>query len=205
MPYLDLTQTLHAAMPVYPGDSSVTLEQTAFLEREGYRDFLLKTGMHVGTHIDAPAHMLKDGKKLAEFEVDRFIGRGVLVDARNKPQIGPDLLQGKKIEKGDVVILLTGWSANFYAPNYYHDYPEIAVDFAQQLCDRGVTMVGIDSPSADREPFPVHKLFFKHEILIIENLINAEKLLDVGHFEVMAFPPKFESDAAPVRVVAKII
>ena len=65
-------------------------------------------------------------------------------------------------------------------------------------------LVGMDTPSPDAPPFPVHKIFLGSEILIIENLTNLESLVDLKNFTVAALPAKFHADAAPVRVVAMV-
>ena len=61
MKYIDLTHTFNQNMPVYPGDTPPEFSQTDFFDQQGYNCFQIKTGMHVGTHMDAPLHMLKDG------------------------------------------------------------------------------------------------------------------------------------------------
>ena len=62
-------------------------------------------------------------------------------------------------------------------------------------------IVGIDSFSPDNEPFEVHKMFFKNEILIVENLVNLEKL-NGKRFKCYIFPLKIQdADGAPCRVV----
>ena len=75
MHYVDLTRTYTSDMPVYPGDPKSELTQTAFLHESGYNDFTIRSGMHIGTHIDAPLHMIEDGKRISEYPIDRFIGR----------------------------------------------------------------------------------------------------------------------------------
>ncbi len=63
MKYIDLTHTFKAKMPVFPGDAETKLEQVSFFDKDGYNSFRVDTGMHVGTHMDAPFHMLENGKK----------------------------------------------------------------------------------------------------------------------------------------------
>lgn len=63
MKIIDLTHSFTDKMPVYPGDPEPSLNKVADLNKEGYNDHLLKTVMHIGTHMDAPLHMIKNGKK----------------------------------------------------------------------------------------------------------------------------------------------
>ena len=203
MKYIDLTHTFKQKMPVYPGDPEPVIKQIAFFDKNGYNDFQITTGMHVGTHMDAPLHMIQNGKKLSEYSADHFFGKGHLIDARGK-SINASLLEGKQIVKGDIVLIMTGFSGKFGTPEYYESYPEISDAFASKMVEFGVSIVGIDTPSPDHPPFAIHKLLLKNDILIIENLTNLENLLEHAQFTVVALPVKFYSEAAPVRVVAQI-
>lgn len=217
--YIDLTQTFMVEMPVYPGDPKPKLKQIATIEKDGFTDHEITTGMHVGTHMDAPWHMIASGKKISEIDPEKFFGSGKLIDARGLEKIGPELLigieagpprvdsskaSGTRVEAGDIVLVFTGFGSKFKEPEYYEKYPELTEDFANKLVELKIKVIGIDTPSPDRPPFVVHKILLGNEILIIENLTNLEKLLN-QKFEVIALPAKFETDAAPTRVIAKII
>lgn len=204
MEYIDLTHTFKPGMPVYPGDSSPELIETAD-DYEGGKiiHYQLKTSMHVGTHMDAPLHMLQNGKKLSEYPADHFFGKGHLIDARGK-SIDASLLEAKQISKGDIVLIMTGFSSKFGSPEYYESYPEINEAFASKMLEFGVSIVGMDTPSPDRAPFAIHKLLLGKDVLIIENLTNLESLLGHEQFTITALPAKFDAEAAPVRVVAQI-
>ncbi len=202
MPLLDLTYTFTAQMPVYPGDPAAELTQTSFIATAGYNDFQIKTGMHVGTHMDAPLHMIQNGKRLSAYAPERFFGRGHLLDARAKA-ITPDLLKGISISHGDFVFIYTGFAEKFGSSEYFNDYPEITPAFAQAMVSLGVGIVGMDTPSPDRTPFEIHKILLGNDILIIENLANLNKLLGHKTFTVTALPAKFDTEAAPVRVIAE--
>lgn len=204
MKYIDLTHTFKHGMPVYPGDSNPELIKTAD-DYEGGKiiHYQLKTSMHVGTHMDAPLHMLQNGKRLNEYPVDHFFGKGHLIDARGK-SIGINLLEGKQISKGDIVLIVTGFSSKFGTSEYYESHPEISDAFASKMVELGVSIVGMDTPSPDRLPFAIHKVLLGSDVLIIENLTNLESLLEHVQFTVVALPAKFDAEAAPVRVVAQI-
>ena len=202
MPLLDLTHTLTSSTPPFPGDPAPELTQTSFIASAGYNEFQIKTGMHIGTHMDAPLHMIPDGKRLSEYPPERFFGRGHLVDARAKA-ITPDLLQGTSISRGDFVFIYTGFAEKFGSSEYFNDYPEITPAFAEALVKLKVGIVGMDTPSPDRAPFEIHKILLGNDILIIENLANLDKLLGHKNFTVTALPAKFDTEAAPVRVIAE--
>lgn len=205
MQYLDLTHLFKDNMPVYPGDHETNLLQTSSIDKDGCTNFQVQTGMHVGTHMDGPLHMIANGKSLADFPVEHFFGRGHLIDTRNKSEISADLLENKKINPGDIILILTGFSSKFNEPEYYKNYPEITEEFAQKLVELKIKIVGMDTPSPDRPPFSIHKILLSKDILIIENLTDLEVLLEHENFNIIALPTKFASDSAPVRVVAEIL
>ena len=73
-----------------------------------------------------------------------------------------------------------------------------------ELIDKKIKIVGLDPFTPDNEPFPVHKMLFKNEILIVENLINLDKLVN-KRFQCFIFPLKIQNaDGAHCRVVAII-
>lgn len=202
--YFDLTHTLRDGMPVFTGDPATLLTAVTNITRDGFSNYRLDTGMHTGTHIDAPFHMLPDGARICDIAPERFFGRGRLIDARGCSVVGPELLNGAEIAPGDIVLLRTGHSTRFGDPRYFLDYPEVSEGFARALVDAGVAMLGLDTPSPDRAPYLVHKLLLGNGIPIIENLAGLDALAHAGAFEVIALPAKFDTDAAPARVIARI-
>jgi len=166
--------------------------------------FEVTTGMHVGTHLDAPLHMIPGGRSLPEIPPEKFFGRGVLIDAREKSQITVDLLTGTELQPGDAVLLHTGFSRHFREARYYQDFPTIAEDFAAALVAARIHLLGLDTPSPDRAPYPIHRQLLSAEIVIAENLTRLDRLLGIANFEVIALPVKFKAEAAPARVVARV-
>lgn len=205
MKYLDLTHTFKPVMPVYPGDPAPELHKTAFIEKDGLVHYELKTGMHAGTHMDAPLHMIAGGKYLSDYGAEKFFGRGVLIDARGQTSIHANLLSTAGLQAGDIVLVMTGMDKKFRDQEYYNNYPEVTKEFAQALIDSGTSIFGLDTPSPDTSPYNVHKILLAKEILIIENLTNLESLINHQNFEIIALPVKLETEAAPCRVVAKLL
>jgi len=205
MKYIDLTHTFTDNMPVFPGDPKATLEQVAFIEKDTYNDHKLTSIMHVGTHMDAPLHMVANGKYIDDITLDNCFGNGVLLDVRGKNLIDATVLKEKEITKDSIVLLYTGFGEKYRTSDYFNEYPEITEDFAQKMVDLGIKIIGMDTLGPDHDaPWIAHTTFLKHEILILENLANLDQLLTVNEFEIIALPAKFHADAAPVRVVARI-
>ena len=205
--WIDLTRTLSHGMAAFPGDDPPEVVQKTDLTREGYTTFRVTTGMHVGTHIDAPLHMIEGGKFLSDLPVEQFMGKGRFVDARGEARITSELLRGVDLNQGDIVFVYTGFEGHFNNPkHYFGNYPEMTEDLAVALVQAGTRILGMDTASPDREPpFVVHKTLLAREILIIENLVNLEALAGAKEFEVIALPVKFQCAGGPVRVIARIL
>jgi kynurenine formamidase len=201
MKYIDLSRTVTPELSVWPGDP-FRLER---IEKNGFVvDNILTSSMHVGTHVDAPVHMIAGGKSLAQYGPEKFIGKGVLIDARGRKVIDTDLLNYINIERDDIVFILTDSDQKFGTAEYFESYPTFTTGFANELVKLGVKMVGMDSPSPDVEPFDVHKILLGADILIIEMMTNLDKLLGVSSFDVIALPPKFDTAGSFIRVIVRI-
>lgn len=201
MNYIDLTMPLTPSTPVYPGDPQVEVTVAGELDKDGYLDHLLKLGTHNGTHIDAPAHMIANGKLLSAFSLDHFVGTGKVVDVREGFSL--DALEAADIQQGDIVLLYTGKSEHFDAPDYYTDYPSVTDEAAEFVVTKGAKMVGVDTGSVDHEPFLVHKKLLGNDVLIIENLVNLGQLVGKS-FTVFALPLNLTVEGSPARVIAQV-
>jgi kynurenine formamidase len=203
---IDLTRSLDKATASFPGDRPLDYETEGTYLKQQFITNVVRSSMHVGTHIDAPLHMIENGKSVADFPVDKFFGRGVLIDAKklidnNEIQVPKDV----KLKKGDIVLVMTGMDSEFGKKNYFYNYPALSKSFAQWLIDNQVSIVGVDSCSPDYYPFPVHKSLLNKEILIIENLTNLKKLINKKNFEVVSLPIKISIEGSWVRIVARVI
>ena len=202
---VDLTRILTPGLPVYPGDDTVKLYQIRNIPNDGYNNYCVEFGMHVGTHLDGPLHMFDGSPYISEIFIDRFLGNGVLIDVRGKSEINFEERFEQKISPGDIVLFLTGHGQIYRREEYFKNYPVLTESLADFLVKIKVNMVGLDTPSPDRFPFSIHKRFLKANILIIENLVNLEALLGTEKFEVYVFPLKIQADSAPVRVIAHVM
>lgn len=202
MKVVDLTVPLNEQTPVYPGDPTTVIKPAGIFSKDGFNDHLVSVGTHVGTHIDAPLHMLADGKSLDQIPVGQFVGRGVYVKVEDK-KFDLDKIKNVGIEEGDIVLFHTGLIDIYNKEEYYSDYPEIPEEVAKYLVDKKVKMVGMDMSGPDHPPFKIHKILLGGGVLIIENLTNLSELANKD-FTVYALPIKLQVDGAPARVIAQV-
>lgn len=205
MKLIDLSHTLSADTPLYPGDSPTALSLYRRLETDDYNAFLLQTGLHTGTHIDMPMHLLADQRTAAAFSAECFAGHGVLLDVRGEERICMKDEYQKKVSPGDIVLLYTGMDTRYMEQEvYFHAYPSVEEEFSSFLCSRGIKMLGMDMPSPDYSPFPVHRALLSRDIFLLEDLTNLQSLMGIENFEVLALPLKIEAEASFVRAVARV-
>ena len=82
MKVVDLTQPLYSGMPVYPGDPEVKIEKVQTIDKEGWDLQALCLSSHLGTHVNVPAHMVKDGKTLDDYPLERFWGKATIFNGK---------------------------------------------------------------------------------------------------------------------------
>lgn len=201
---VDLTMPLNSDTPVYPGDPAVILERTAGFEDAGYLNTRLSLGSHNGTHIDAEGHMVPGGRMLDAYPIERFRGRGVILDVRGG-QEGVPQLDNADIDSDCIVLLRTGLSDVRHDPAYYTTVPGLPEDLVRLLIARRVKMVGVDAGSIDAEPFAVHKALLSAGVLVVENLVGLSAVAYRADesFTVWALPLNVGAEASPARVVAE--
>ena len=198
---IDLTMPIDGRTPNWPGDPEISLRQHSTVEKDGIAKKLLTLHSHVATHIDAPSHMVAGGRSLSDFPVDAFVGDAIAIDVRGQKVIQADL---GEVRENDIVFFFTAHSDTACQPGYFKDSPAISQDTALELIRRSVKMVGLDAPSPDTDPFPVHKLLMSRNILIVENLVNLAALAG-KRFRCVALPLKIDGgDGAPCRVIGII-
>lgn len=209
MSIVDLSHTLSPDMPVYPGTEQPQFTTSSSLENDGFFEKKITMSSHTGTHVDAPAHMIKDAKTLDQLGIDHFHGPALLLNVENEAIIDVAFLEAyeKKIENVNFVLFHTGWSKYWGIDTYFSDYKTLTVEAAQWLAQFQLKGIGLDTISADvadSREYPVHRAFLGKDIVIIENLTNLSSLPH-SHFIFSCFPIKFgHADGSPVRAVAYV-
>lgn len=202
--FIDLSHDIKDKMTVHPYDSCVKLYQDRFLESDKYNNFRLEIGMHAGTHIDTPMHLTERITPINRISLEKFMGRGCILDVRDESVITYKEEYLSKVNEGDIVLLYTNHSNKYGTEEYYSNYPIVSKELVDFFIKKNIKILGIDSPSPDKYPFEIHKLLFDHDILIMENMTNLSELLTIKNFEIIALPLKINAEAALVRAVARV-
>jgi arylformamidase len=165
---------------------------------------------HVGTHIEAPYHYIKNGADVASLSLQRLAGPCVLVDFSDK-KVGEGITReelaarGSDIQTNDIVFIRT-LSGNYRTPQS-HDRPYLEPQAVAWLVERGIGCLGVDCSGIERRGLPAqpnHEMLFSNGIPLIEHLAHLDQI-SVSRFFVIAVPVRVRGvEAWPVAVVALI-
>ena len=209
MKVIDLTLTVSEKIPTFPGSPKPHFIEWETIPKNGYNLELLFLSTHTGTHIDAPFHFVKNGKKIHEIKPERLVNEAILIRigknsnrSISKTDIQNFEQKNGKIENGSTVIFHTGWQKNLNKEFYFTKNPGLSVSAAKYLVSKKINMVGIDSPSIDLgtdSKFSVHHVLAKNNILIVENLANLNKIKS-NNFHLITSPLKLKNaTGSPIR------
>jgi len=204
---IDISPLIDASIGVWPGD--VPFARTVSADMHAGANLTLsdiRTTLHVGAHADAPSHYVANGEDIAARRLELYIGKCVVlhVDVNRNERVRPADLAGKAIT-APRVLFRTG---TFPDPRHWNDdFASLSPELIDSLHDRGVVLVGIDTPSVD----PLEsKALEAHNALATYDMANLEGLVldDVaeGEYELIAAPLRIRgADASPVRAILRTI
>lgn len=187
----DLTRVLDSNSQVFPGDPVFTTQNIHNVAMgDNYSLQHLHFCNHSGTHIDFPAHILKNSKSSLDYSISELTGPGLIIECPKQlnGKVNQELINQHSIMAHDIV---------FFKNTTYLD-----TSTAQLLVKKKVKIVGIDSISIDDMDsinLPVHHQLLKNNILIVESLDLSH--VPVGRGEILIAPLKINSDGAPARVL----
>ena len=113
---IDLSVKINENTPVYPEDPSFSANQTGSLDTSGCVDHEFRMGNHLGTHIDAPAHVMDDGTVVDGFDIERFVGVGRIIDVSDNDFDEEKFIE---VESGEIVVLHTNMYKKYATEEYF--------------------------------------------------------------------------------------
>lgn len=160
----------------------------------------LDFGAHAGTHIDAPYYLYKDKWTCDQIPLTRLMGPCQVLDLTDvADMITPEDLKKHPIKR-EIVLLKT---ENSYDPMkaYNANHVAITVEAAEYLIEQGVTTLGYDYQSFEREgKNAVHDVFLSQSITLVDNL-RLEHTEGKEYF-FLCLPVKVTGiDGAPARAI----
>lgn len=187
----DISRWIDEDTPAWPGDAPFSRRPTARLsEGAPFSSVSFTMSSHLGTHVDAPAHVIEDGAPVGRLPLEAFVGPARVLELPGLGEVGPDALPKKALGVPRILFkTIAGASLSPLA--------------AIVLAERGARLVGTDADSIDAEDaddLPAHKALLSRGVAILECLDLEE--VPQGDYRLVALPLKFSAlDASPVRAV----
>jgi kynurenine formamidase len=175
-----------------------------------------------GTHVDAPIHLGGvEGPSIDQIPPEQWMGQCSVLDMSHKAEMEEVTAQeirdweGKHgvIERDSIVLFFYGWEKNWTIEHgvenqpYLKNNPGLSEEAALLLADRGVKLVGGDTPTIDSDANasePAHRVLLPRHILVLENAKNLGKLPPKGAYFI-GLPLRIkEGTGCPVRAIALV-
>jgi arylformamidase len=192
----------------------VRIEAFARVGEHGFFSSKLSLSTISSCYVEAGSHILEGGKLLEEYPVERFIRPAkilrlpeqeprALIDDRTLEENSP------AIEKGDALIVDTGWGRWWNKPGYVGTCPNFRKNALRWVLDRNISVLAVDVPcieaswtdGAEEEKGNLLAELFKKDVLLVAPLVNLEKVRrDEGTLVFLPLSVKSVS-GAPARVV----
>jgi len=218
---VDLSGTIENSMWSYnvlPGLEEiipkVEVETIATVDKNGFFSSKLTLSTVSGTYLETGSHILENKKTLDEYPLKRFIRPATVVKLppqKQKALIDANLLikHASKVEKGDALIIDTGWGRMWNRSGYVLSCPNYLPDALKWVLDQEISIFGVDVPcieaswSEDDEGERGSLLaeLFMSDVLLLAPLVNLEKL-NANRGKLICLPLSVKGvSGAPVRAI----
>ncbi len=202
MRILDISPLVSPRIAVWPGDVPYRRDVTCAIANGANIDLSsVNTTVHVGAHVDAPSHYARDGAGIAARPLDRYLGPCQVVTANIARCGRVTLAHLASPITAPRVLIRTGTFPN---PEVWNsDFASLSPELVHALADRGVILVGIDTPSIDLQDDKAllsHTAVAQRDLAVLEGIV-LDSVPD-GTYTLVALPLRLEgADASPVRAV----
>lgn len=202
MNILDISWPIHRGMVEYKDKAVVDIIQVKNFAQDGIYQSELRLSSHTGTHVDAPYHILRDGKRIEH--IDKIVGPCKVLDLMAvKYAITADDLKQFDIEENNILLLKTKNSLLSATGFFNYDFVYLEASGAEYLAQKKVRAVGIDYLGLEREQpdHPSHKALLSAGISVIEGL-RLEHTDPQIRYTLICLPLKMiGTEAAPARAI----
>jgi len=219
---IDLTQLVSSNAPTWHGSCGFCLDIKSNYDQM-FRVNMLRMDAGIGTHLDAPAHLIPDGASISDILCEQCIIPACVLDVSKKVHADYAItlrdveeFEAKYglISTHSLVIAFTGWSRYWEDPVAYRNidiagqmhFPTFSSQSVDFLLKRNISGIAIDTLSPDclDHTFPVHKLILGSGKYIIENVADCSQMPPQGGY-VICLPLKCQnSTESPIRMVGLV-
>ena len=188
MKVIDISQEVFSCR-VYPGDPAPRKETLCSMEKgDMYNLSAFSMCAHNGTHIDAPAHFVKDGKTVDELPADTFVGPCYVaryVGAIGEKEAKEILMKAQGAER----ILIAGDVT-------------VTAEAAQVFAAAEIKLLGNESQTVGPEdaPMAVHVILLGANVCLLEGVVLEG--VEEGKYILSAAPLNLSRcEGAPCRAI----
>lgn len=213
MTIYDLSVPLSAALPTYPGDPGIQIQDWSRLANgDAANVSALSFGAHTGTHVDAPAHFIEGTRRVESLDLDVLIGEADVVQVPEHLRVIDEEFVTANCAAGSKRILFKTRNSAFWTGDFTEfrtDFTYLTLQAARVLVERGVKLVGIDYLSIEKfnsKDHEVHHALLSRDVIIVEGLNLSG--VPAGKYELICLPLRLRSnlgDGAPARAVLRTI
>lgn len=193
----DVSVSIYNGMPVFPGDPPPDIRRVVSMPAGAFNVSLMRTGTHVGTHVDPPIHFIEGGYTVDRIPLDHLYGPACVIELPDVDSVTADCLKGVD---ADIILLKTKNSALWESGEFRKDYAYLDEGAALLLVEKKIKTIGIDYLSIGRFDGgdAVHKILLGAGITVIEGL-DLRKIRP-GRYTLACLPLKIkDGDGAPAR------
>lgn len=162
---IDITQEVFSCN-VYPGDPMPSVKQLLSLEQGDICNLTaFSMCAHNGTHVDAPAHFIPDGKTIDELGLEPFVGDCFVARCEGNVtgEAAADIMERARSVGASSRILIAGKAM-------------VTAEAAQVFARSGIRLLGNESQTVGPEDAPrkVHLTLLGAGIVLLEGIVLKE-------------------------------
>jgi len=174
MKIIDISWPITPEMTQEPGEGPILFEPTQTFVKDQARETYLHFNAHIGTHVEAPSYLLRDGKSIDQISLDHFVGPANVIDLTNikQQEITQEDLKQHTINAGDIILLKTQNSSREPTAPYDNSFVYLSKPASEYLVKQKIKTFGFDyitlEPEAEFDR--AHRELLEKNIPIIEGL-----------------------------------
>ncbi|WP_321507969.1 cyclase family protein [uncultured Methanoregula sp.] len=208
MEFIDISVGLHPEMPVWPHSRGFHWTEISTMKSGSVsNDSKIECDVHVGTHVDAPAHFIRDGLSVEKLRIDTMIGPCLVLDMQHADAITASLLEKQEIPEKIKRVLIKTKNSGFWHDadsQFRKDFVAVKPDAAEWFVRHDIKLVGIDYLSIQcfGDGPQTHQILLAAGIIVLEglDLFNVNQ----GEYDLICLPLKIiGAEGAPARAVLK--
>lgn len=192
--YIDISIPTDHRTTVYPGDSPPAFYWPGWTHASGdpANVGFFNGGLHHGTHVDAPWHFIRNGKRLHEISLNKWLGPCLVIDCTNAYEcISESFLQKVEIPSGikKVIFKTQNSLVEYWNEPWNPKFVYLHNSAAKWCIEHGIETVGFDYLTIDpphEVSFPAHHTLLSNDVGILENLRLSH--VSPGLYELIAPP-----------------